>query len=236
MGQAATKIDASSAGRTWIGDDAFIRAVNKVGGVEAMVRRTTLSEAFVLAILEGNEILPPHLCAEVEKASGIPCEELRDDLVWFRDGASYPIAYAASIERDDPALAEAAIRSRFQPAQDATPADTDAGSVLATLFGKKETAPWWSSVALTSWSEPMLAKADTATLETIANSADNLMYSIERGIAAANKMIWAAIQSGWAETDEIADLTYFLSSVGEYAIELRELKSNAKWEIRERTA
>ncbi|MGE7136185.1 hypothetical protein ACQKIE_00975 [Luteibacter sp. NPDC031894] len=195
-----------------------------------------MAEEFVLALLQGNEILPPHLCAEVEKASGIPCEELRDDLLWFRDGASYPIAYAASIERDDPALAEAAIRNRFQAVSSATPDNTDAAvrDVLATLFGKKEHAPWWGSVALTCWSEPVLAKADTDTLGAIANGAENLMYSIERGIAAGNKMIWSAIQSNWANMSEIADFTYFLSSIGEYAIELRELKSNAKWEIKER--
>jgi DNA-binding transcriptional regulator YdaS (Cro superfamily) len=230
MGQAANAqaglIDRSN----WIGDESFVKAVDRAGGVPGMVRWTTLTETYVLALLEGNEILPPHLCAEVEKASGVPCEELRDDLVWFRDGAGYPIAYAASLERDDPALAEAAIRSRYQSSA-ANNDEISLRDAMHRLFGPEKGVAWWSSVSLTEERHTgAIELVNHETAARISAGCENLLFTLERGMVSVWDLIWnLSVSDRHKEIrpEVHADVAYLLKTISQYMVELRGLKSCA---------
>ncbi|MEX1828846.1 YdaS family helix-turn-helix protein [Luteibacter sp. CQ10] len=215
--------------------DAFARAIKQLGGIKKGAERKNLSEHYLLEIIYSGNAPDAHDCASVEKACNraVTCEEMRKDLTWFRDPAGEVVGYAERIDASAHDL-DATIAEHVRQKASATSSN---GSIDSLFGGQNKNAiQFWQNVALTSWSEEALKGCSDETMGRIANGAENLLSGFERGIASANKIIWAAIQSKWLDMEVIADLNWLLSSIGEYAIELRELKSDMEFHLKERRA
>lgn len=223
-------------------EDAFARAVAIIGGEKKTASRTSLLQSYIHDVLFNDSELVADFCPEIERAARglVKCEELRPDLIWHRDGAGEVLGYSHAIDGASRKALEEFLASSGQNILGRGSNETRAESsttkeVLSHLFGQDSHGTWWRNVALTQFSDGILAHADDETARTIANSCENILYAIEHGLAAGNKVLWSALQSGWTNTPEVLDLTYFLSTMGEYAIELRGLKSNLQFQLKDAT-
>lgn len=73
---------------------AIIRAVESIeGGQAELARRLGLKPQQVNQWVKDNRRVPAAHCPAIESATGIRCEQLRDDLVWTRDEAGQVTGY-----------------------------------------------------------------------------------------------------------------------------------------------
>jgi DNA-binding transcriptional regulator YdaS (Cro superfamily) len=111
-------VTASTAERVLAGDpictpdtDAFARAVKNCGGILSSAERTGDAGESILEAIFGGVTPAAWLCVDIERAcsGSVKVEEMRDDLVWFRDGAGEIIGFAEPLDHSKREL-ELAIR------------------------------------------------------------------------------------------------------------------------------
>lgn len=125
--------------------DAFARAVKNMGGILMAASRAGDACESILEVIFGGNTPAPWLCADMERGCGgtVKVEEMRPDLVWFRDGATEIIDFAQGMDHSKREL-EQAIRDAtapaempvFQPGDSCEIIDRLGGTVaVARLFG-----------------------------------------------------------------------------------------------------
>jgi DNA-binding transcriptional regulator YdaS (Cro superfamily) len=235
--QAAARLKASNDERPlglaghW---DLVRKSVDGLGGVNAFAKLSGFDSEYIQRVIDGVDIGSMEMCWEIEKATGTSCDDLRGDLFVIRDDVGSVVGHATELQ--DGIRHQEFMRASVRKALASTPAADGVSEALVALFGTSSNGAWWRNVALTSWSEEVLKRGDDRTLQTVENSCENLLFTIEHGVAATNKLIWAALQSGWADNADIGNTAALLGCVSEYAIELRELKSNIQYQLKERAA
>lgn len=66
--------------------DAITRAIEAVGGQQTeLARRISVKPQALSQWIQGVRPIPAQRCADIERETGVRCEELRPDLVWTRD-------------------------------------------------------------------------------------------------------------------------------------------------------
>lgn len=68
------------------------RAVEVAGGQTALARLIGVTQGLIWHYVR-NAQPPPERCAEIERATGVTCEELRPDVDWDRDEAGNVTGY-----------------------------------------------------------------------------------------------------------------------------------------------
>ncbi|MDF4024102.1 YdaS family helix-turn-helix protein [Luteibacter sp. PPL201] len=116
---AAAEAPANAARVSPVGNHAaLVAAINQIGGVDVLVRRTTLTRDYVQQLIEDGVAVEPDLCPEVERATRTKCEELRADLIWHRDGAGEVVGYSSPVESNSRRDVEATLRTAAESASD----------------------------------------------------------------------------------------------------------------------
>lgn len=87
-------------------ENAIQRAVDIAGGQTALAKAIGVTQGLIWHYANGNQTPPPERCVEIERATGVRCDELRTDLHWDRDDATgavtgYRVRFptAASVEQ-----------------------------------------------------------------------------------------------------------------------------------------
>lgn len=78
-------------------------AVRAAGGQSALARAIggPVKQAHVWAWLNRNTKVPADYCPAIERATGVKCEQLREDLDWVRNEAGEVTSYCVHIENND---------------------------------------------------------------------------------------------------------------------------------------
>ncbi len=73
---------------------AISRAVTAFGGQQAdLARRLSVTPQALSQWVQGTRTVPAARCPDIERETGIRCEELRPDLIWTRDTAGKVTGY-----------------------------------------------------------------------------------------------------------------------------------------------
>jgi len=81
------------------------RAVDKADGQTALARKIGCSQGLIWHYVNGTQLPPPERCKEIERVTGVTCDELRPDVEWDRDDSGAVTGYrvrfptAASVEQ-----------------------------------------------------------------------------------------------------------------------------------------
>ena len=59
-------------------------AIERAGSQRKLAEAIGVAHSFVPQLLSGHRPIPEALCAKIEAATGVPCEELRPDVQWVR--------------------------------------------------------------------------------------------------------------------------------------------------------
>lgn len=94
--------------------DPVARAIRQMGGISKASSRTTIDHPQLLQIIFGGDAVDPRDCVLIERGcmQKVTCEEMRDDLLWFRDAGNEVVGFAERIDSQAADL-DAAIKARF---------------------------------------------------------------------------------------------------------------------------
>lgn len=83
---------------------ALKQAVSAAGGQSALARAIggSVKQAHVWAWLNRNTKIPAEHCPAIERATGVRCEHLREDLTWNRNDDGDVIEYCVPVNPADP--------------------------------------------------------------------------------------------------------------------------------------
>ncbi len=74
--------------------DAITRAIAACGGQQAdLARRLVVSPQALSQWVQGTRTVPAARCPDIERETGVRCEELRPDLTWTRNTAGKVTGY-----------------------------------------------------------------------------------------------------------------------------------------------
>lgn len=78
-------------------------AVRAAGGQSALARAIggPVKQAHVWAWLNRNTNIPAEHCPAIERATGVRCEDLREDLTWNRDDDGSVVEYCVPVKSKD---------------------------------------------------------------------------------------------------------------------------------------
>jgi DNA-binding transcriptional regulator YdaS (Cro superfamily) len=68
--------------------EAIDRAIKHFGSQAALAADIGVKQPTVSEWLRGDRPVPPDRCPEIEKSTGVRCEDLRPDLTWYRGAPS----------------------------------------------------------------------------------------------------------------------------------------------------
>jgi DNA-binding transcriptional regulator YdaS (Cro superfamily) len=75
------------------------RAVEAAGGQTALARLIGVTQGLIWHYVR-NAQPPPERCADIERVTGVACEELRPDVDWDRDDAGRVTGYRVRFSTD----------------------------------------------------------------------------------------------------------------------------------------
>lgn len=92
---------------------AMQKAIEIATGQTALARMLGCTQGLVWHYLNGGRQIPPERCKDIERFTGVSCDELRPDIEWDRDHSGAVIGYrvkfstAATVD-PDPSTVESA--------------------------------------------------------------------------------------------------------------------------------
>lgn len=94
--------------------DPIARAIRQMGGITRASEKTSISCPQLLEIIFGGDGVDASDCVLIERGclQKVMCEEMRPDLLWFRDAGNEVVGFAQRID-SQPADLDAAIKARF---------------------------------------------------------------------------------------------------------------------------
>lgn len=72
-------------------------AIAAAGSQRKLAESIGIAHSFVPQLISGRRPIPEAICARIEDATGVRCEELRPDVEWIRDPAGKVTHYRVPV-------------------------------------------------------------------------------------------------------------------------------------------